>query len=143
MVFNSFEFALFFPIVTIGYFALPHRFRWIWLLLASCVFYMAFIPRYILILFAVIAVDYSAGRLIERSSGQQRKVWLVLSLIANISILAFFKYFNFMADNVAALATFIRGGPPPDLRLEIILPIGLSFHTFQSMSYALDVYKGK
>ena len=143
MVFNSFEFDLFFPIVTIGYFALPHRFRWIWLLLASCVFYMAFIPRYILILFAVIAVDYSAGRLIERSSGQQRKVWLVLSLIANISILAFFKYFNFMADNVAALATFIRGGPPPDLRLEIILPIGLSFHTFQSMSYTIEVYRGK
>src|ERR1700761_1900866 len=96
MLFNSFEFFLFFPIVTILYFLLPHKFRWLHLLIASCIFYMALIPVYILILFFTIIVDYIAGILIEGANTKRgKKSFLVLSLISNIGILAVFKYYNF------------------------------------------------
>jgi alginate O-acetyltransferase complex protein AlgI len=140
MLFNSLEFAVFFPIVTLLYFALPQRLRVPLLLAASCVFYMAFVPKYILILFFVILVDYTAGLLIEASDGRRRKLMLIVSLCANISILAFFKYYNFLNDNVAAVFSAL-GWTYAVPSLEIILPIGLSFHTFQSMSYTIEVYK--
>ena len=111
------------------------------LLIASCYFYMVLVPSYILILFVLILVDYGAGLYIERSEGKKRKLILVLSLIANIGMLAFFKYFNFIDDNLATLYhTF--GWAYPSHNLSIILPIGLSFHTFQSMSYTIEVYRG-
>jgi len=142
MLFNSLSFAFFFPVVTIGYFALPHRWRWAWLLLASCYFYMAFVPAYILILFFVITVDYIAGITIEKARGQRRKLFLVMSLLANIGTLALFKYFNFLNANLAGLADAIGWNYPIPM-LNLILPIGLSFHTFQSMSYTIEVYRGK
>lgn len=141
MVFNSFAFFLFFPTVTVLYFALAHRYRWILLLAASCAFYMFFIPKYILILAFTIVVDYIAGILIEGAQGRRRKLLLVLSLVANIGVLAFFKYFNFFNDNVAALAELIGWNYSIE-SLSIILPIGLSFHTFQAMSYTIEVYRG-
>src|SRR5436190_84905 len=82
-----------------AYVALPHRFRWAFLLLASCAFYMAFVPAYILILLFTVAVDYVAGLLIERSSGWRRRAWLAASILANCGILAVFKYFNFLNDS--------------------------------------------
>src|SRR4051812_13122188 len=103
MLFNSFAFLIFFPVVIAGYFALPHRARWLWLLLASCVFYMAFVPAYLLILALTIAVDYIAGILIERSEGRRRTAWLVVSILSNVSILAVFKYARFAVENVNAL----------------------------------------
>lgn len=141
MLFNSIEFAIFFPIVTGLFFALPHRFRWILLLAASCYFYMAFIPKYILILLLTILVDYVAGLLISRSSGKRRQLWLILSIVTNVGILAFFKYFNFLNDNIRAIADSLSLHYPIPA-LSIILPIGLSFHTFQSMSYTIEVYRG-
>lgn len=132
MLFNSFEFALFFPLVTAGYFVLPHRHRWWWLLAASSYFYMAFVPVYILILAFTIAVDYVAGLLIEGSQGAARRFWLIASILANCGVLAVFKYFNFLTDSF---------GLP--YHLDILLPIGLSFHTFQSLSYTIEVYRGK
>ena len=142
MLFNSLQFVLFFPIVTAVYFLLRNNTsRWAWLLLASCYFYMAFIPSYILILFLVIGIDYIAGIVLERSTGKRRKAWLIASLIANIGLLAVFKYFNFLNENVAFLAQqmgFNYSVP----NLGMILPIGLSFHTFQSMSYTIEVYRG-
>jgi D-alanyl-lipoteichoic acid acyltransferase DltB (MBOAT superfamily) len=140
MLFNSLEFAVFFPIVTLLYFVLPQRLRVPLLLAASCVFYMAFIPKYILILVFVILVDYSMGLLIESAEGPRRKLLLVVSLCANISILAFFKYYNFLNENVAALFESL-GWSYAIPSLNIILPIGLSFHTFQSMSYTIEVYR--
>ncbi len=125
-----------------GYFFLPHRFRWFWLLSASCYFYMAFVPKYLLILAATIVIDYIAGIYIEKSEGKKRKLFLTLSIIANVSFLAFFKYFNFLADNINQLASLIHWNYPVPL-LNIILPIGLSFHTFQAMSYTIEVYRGK
>ncbi len=141
MLFNSFDFFCFFPIVTCIYFLLPHRYRWLLLLISSCFFYMSFIPIYILILFFTIIIDYFAGILIEKSHTTWRKFFLALSIISNVSILCFFKYFNFFNNNMSLfLSLFKIDNPIPGL--SIILPIGLSFHTFQAMSYVIEVYKG-
>jgi alginate O-acetyltransferase complex protein AlgI len=142
LLFNSIHFLIFFPLVTAGYFLLPHRIRWIWLLVASCYFYMVFRPIYILILAFTILVDYMAGLWIARSTGPRRKYALVLSIAANVGVLAFFKYFNFLNFNLDAILAHI-GRPDPIPFLNILLPIGLSFHTFQSLSYTIEVYRGR
>jgi alginate O-acetyltransferase complex protein AlgI len=141
MLFNSIDFLLFFIVVTPLYFALPFKFRALMLLLASCYFYMAFVPIYIVILFCTIVIDYFAGILIENSEGKKRKAWLILSLVSNIGILCYFKYFDFLNENLTALLNTIdiKNGIPS---LSILLPIGLSFHTFQAMSYTIEVYRG-
>jgi D-alanyl-lipoteichoic acid acyltransferase DltB (MBOAT superfamily) len=141
MLFNSLQFAVFFPVVTLLYFLLPQKARVPLLLGASCVFYMAFVPRYILILAVLILVDFAAGIWIENARGHRRKTFLIVSLCANIGMLGFFKYFNFLNGNVAALAHFLGWNYSIE-SLKIILPIGLSFHTFQSMSYTIEVYRG-
>jgi len=141
MLFNSVAFLIFFPIVTIIYFLLPHRFRWLWLLGASCYFYMAFVPVYILILGGTIVIDYFAGIWIQNAQGQRRRLFLVLSIISNVGVLAAFKYFNFLNDNLSLLLHG-AGYQNPIPFLKILLPIGLSFHTFQAMSYTIEVYRG-
>ena len=141
MIFNSWQFLLFFPLVTLLYFLASHRLRWPLLLAASCVFYMAFVPVYILILALTIVVDYAAGIWIEKSTGRRRTLILWFSLIVTALILFVFKYFNFFAWNANHLAGLI-GWNYPVKALEIILPIGLSFHTFQSMSYVIEVHRG-
>lgn len=126
------------------YFSLKeHRHR-LWLLFfSSCFFYGFFIPAYLLVLFLVIGIDYYAGLQIEAAqTSARKKLFLYLSLGANIAILAFFKYINFMITNWNELATLFRWNYSLDL-LQIVLPIGLSFHTFQSMAYVLEVYHGR
>lgn len=142
MLFNSLDFIFFFPVVTLIYFLLPHRFRWLHLLVASCVFYMYFVPVYILILFLTIGIDYVAGILIESTTDQvRRKRWLILSIVANVGVLCVFKYYNFFVGNVDTM--FAAAGMKSYIPLlNIILPIGLSFHTFQAMSYTIEVYRG-
>jgi D-alanyl-lipoteichoic acid acyltransferase DltB (MBOAT superfamily) len=142
MLFNSFQFFLFFPIVTVIYFLLPYRYRWFHLLIASCVFYCAFIPVYIFILFFTIIIDYFAGLFISGAEGRKRKCWLIASLVSNIGVLAFFKYYNFFADNFNSLLHLTPLSAHSLPILGIILPIGLSFHTFQAMSYTIEVYRG-
>ncbi|MBS1509712.1 MAG: MBOAT family protein [Bacteroidetes bacterium] len=141
MLFNSIQFVLFFFIVTTLYFLLPYKWRWVLLLAASCYFYMAFVPLYILILGFTIVVDYFAGIFIEQSQGKRRKWFLVCSLVANIGVLAVFKYYNFINDNITYLLHGF-GWQNPVPYLSILLPIGLSFHTFQAMSYTIEVYRG-
>jgi alginate O-acetyltransferase complex protein AlgI len=141
MLFNSFKFLAFFPIVVVIYYLLPHKFRWFWLLLTSCIFYMAFVPVYILILFGTIVVDYFAGILIERGNNSRKKTFLIVSLVANIGILCVFKYYNFFIENVESLLSALHISMNLPL-LSILLPIGLSFHTFQAMSYTIEVYYG-
>ncbi|HXP48667.1 MAG TPA: MBOAT family O-acyltransferase [Bacteroidia bacterium] len=143
MLFNSIQFFLFFPIVTIIYFLLPHKFRWVHLLIASCIFYMAFIPVYILILFFTIIIDYIAGIYIEKSEGKLRKRFLIMSIIANVGVLAVFKYYNFFIDNFNGFLHILNLSEGNLPLLKIILPIGLSFHTFQAMSYTIEVYRGE
>lgn len=141
MLFNSLQFLVFFAFVISAFYALPHKNRWILLLLSSCYFYMAFIPQYILILFAVILIDYVCAFLIHKATGVKRKAFLLLSLMANLGILVYFKYYNFFLDNLSLLLShFNIHNPLP--YLDVILPIGLSFHTFQAMSYTIEVYRG-
>ena len=152
MLFNSAEFCLlFFPLVTGLYFLLPKSWRWLLLLAASCWFYMAFVPLFILILAFTIGVDYVAGIAIERAEGQRRKAYLVASIIANVGVLAVFKYWDFLNGNLTTLFAGIGlEYQVPKLKewtffgwlpAGMVLPIGLSFHTFQSLSYTIEVYR--
>ena len=136
MLFNSLVFILFFTVVTILYWSCRHQWRWLFLLVSSCYFYMYLFPKYILILFLLILIDYFAGIFIENTEGSRRKLFLILSLFSNVFILFYFKYTNFIVENANYLGF--------DFTLKhIILPIGLSFHTFQSMSYTIEVYRKK
>ncbi len=142
MLFNSIDFLYFFLVVTTLFFVLPHRTRWMLLLAASCFFYMFFKPEYILILAFTIVVDYYAGILIEQqTTKREKKKYLVISLFTNIGVLAMFKYYNFLNTNITGLFNLFDAENPIPY-LSIILPIGLSFHTFQAMSYTIEVYRG-
>lgn len=142
MLFNSLQFLIFLPIVVGLYYLLPHKFRWVLIFVASCYFYMAFVPKYILILFLIILIDYFSALAIERSQSKAKLAYLVGSLVANVLLLCFFKYFNFLNENLLGVFSLFGKEFHP-INLDIILPIGLSFHTFQSMSYTIEVYRGK
>ncbi len=141
MLFNSFHFVYFFVLVTVLYFAFPYKWRWVLLLLSSIYFYMAFVPVYILILGFTIVIDYFAGIVIENAPGRKRKLFLTYSLLANVGVLCLFKYYNFINQNFTFLlnSAGLKNNIP---YLSILLPIGLSFHTFQAMSYTIEVYRG-
>jgi alginate O-acetyltransferase complex protein AlgI len=141
MLFNTVQFVLFYIVVTLLYFQLGHKGR-IWLLLiASTYFYMVYKPIYVLILLITILIDYFAGIYIAQAEGSRRKLILVISLISNIGFLALFKYYNFLNENLTRLLGLanIENTIPA---FEYLLPVGLSFHTFQAMSYTIEVYRG-
>jgi len=145
MLFNSLEFAIFLPIVfALFWFVAGGRTRLqnAILLVSSCVFYMFLIPEYILILFLAIVIDYFAGIWLERTEGKKRKWILILSIVSTCLILFVFKYYNFFIDNYNGISKFLGWNYSIDA-LKIALPIGLSFHTFQSLSYVIDVYKNE
>ncbi len=143
MLFNSFPFIIFFIVVTTLFYVLKHQYRWILLLIASCIFYSFFKWEYIFILLGTIIIDYYAGIKIEcANSNSKKRNYLILSLIANIGVLMVFKYYNFVNENVSSLGNLL-GFKNYLPSLNIILPIGLSFHTFQAMSYTIEVYRGK
>lgn len=138
MLFNSFEFLIFFVVVFILFFSTKGTSRQGILFLSSCFFYAWFIPKYLLILFLAIAIDYYAAIKIEDAvSDKGRKVSLLLGIVNTCAILFIFKYHNFFIDNInwASGLNFSYWN--------LILPIGLSFHTFQSLSYVIDVYRKK
>ncbi|MFA7274291.1 MAG: MBOAT family O-acyltransferase [Crocinitomicaceae bacterium] len=141
MLFNSLEFFFFFPLVTLVFFLLSHQYRWMHLLLASCVFYMFFVPEYILILLITILIDFVAGIYIEKAEGKKRKGYLVVSVVSTCLVLFVFKYFGFFNENLHWLSEKL-GFSYPNRQFDILLPIGLSFHTFQSLSYVIEVYRG-
>lgn len=142
VLFNSIEYVIFLPIVVILFYLLPHRFRWMMLLVASCTFYMWFVPQYILILLVTIIIDYSAGILMEKYSDNHKlkKRFMVISIISTCLVLFIFKYLGFVNDNLILLCNSL--GIKYNIVINLILPIGLSFHTFQSMSYVIEVYRG-
>lgn len=146
MLFNSLHFIVFFIFTTTTYYTLPRRWRWFLLLTASAYFYASFIPAYLLLLGIIIIFDYLAGICIESLSGSLRKGMLVMSVLANVGFLCFFKYFDFLNANIAWVLGFAGAGYElaalPDWYPGLALPIGLSFHTFQSMSYTIEVYRG-
>ncbi len=143
MLFNSFPFLIFFVGVTIAYYAIPHKWRWLLLLIASCYFYAFLIPAYLLVLFLVISIDYTAGLLIESNQGKLRMFYLGLSILSNLTVLGIFKYHNFFVENINHLMGLLSSKTVSFTIWKLALPVGLSFHTFQAMSYTIEVYKGK
>lgn len=142
MIFNSAEFLLFYPLVLLLYFVLPKRFKWVLLLAASYFFYMIWNPPLIFLILFTTAVSYVSAIIIEKTENKRRKkFWLAMTLITSLGVLFFFKYFNFLADSAISVWNFF-GGHADDLVLQLILPVGISFYTFQTLSYVIDVYRG-
>lgn len=143
LFFNTIQYLIFLPCVLLLHFLVEYKYRWMILFTASCVFYMYFIPEYILCLFFLILVDFYMAKKIDTSSREKtRKILLAISIVSNFGLLFYFKYMNFFTDilNSTILPLFNLSLKPDN---SIILPIGLSFHTFQSVSYVIDVYKKK
>jgi len=143
MFFNSIQFLIFFPVVVIIYFALPYKYRWIALLIASYYFYMCWKAEYIILIIASTLIDYYAAIQMERHKNKsQRKKYLLLSLFSNLGLLFAFKYFHFFSDSLQfALNQFNIFYESPTFKL--LLPVGISFYTFQTLSYSIDVYRGE
>jgi D-alanyl-lipoteichoic acid acyltransferase DltB (MBOAT superfamily) len=140
MIFHSLDFIAFFLLTLALYWALTMRAQNALMLAAGYTFYGWVHPWWPVLLFATTFVDYWAARgMTERP--RHRKLWLWLSIVANLGLLGFYKYFNFFAENIAALAA-AAGWQMPEITLRILLPAGISFYTFQSMSYTIDVYRG-
>lgn len=141
MKFNSIQFLVFFPIVAIVYFVIPQKWRWLLLLCASYLFYMSWRPKYVLVLLVVTGIGYLAGRLLDKENRpKNRRFIFVFSLISTLGILFFFKYFSSSISIFQGIITQLDGLKwVPE---NIFLPLGLSFFTFQSMSYMIDVYRG-
>jgi D-alanyl-lipoteichoic acid acyltransferase DltB (MBOAT superfamily) len=140
--FNSSSFLVFLPIVLGTYYALRHRAQNVWLLVASYVFYGFWDPRFLLLLLLSTAIDYGCGLAIARASDdRRRRTFLIVSLASNLSILGVFKYFNFFAESASRLLSALHIGLPFPV-LHVVLPVGISFYTFQEMSYTIDIYRG-
>lgn len=140
MIFHSLDFIAFFFVTLAAYWALPMRAQNVLLLVASYVFYGWVHAWWPVLLFGTTFVDYwSARRMTEQP--RQRKAWLWISIVCNLGLLGFYKYFGFFVDNLAAAGEAI-GWQVPEIALRVLLPAGISFYTFQSMSYTIDVYRG-
>ena len=139
MLFNTAGYWIFFFVVLALFYSVRFQAGKILLLLASYYFYMQWDPRLIVLILASTIIDYFLGIWLESSSVTRKKWLLVTSLVVNLGILGFFKYYNFFADSLAALL----GLPEKSFALQIILPIGISFYTFASLSYTIDVYRGQ
>ena len=143
MNFNSVEFLIFLPAVIAVYFLIPHKIRWVWLLAASYYFYMSWNPRLIFLIVGTTLVSYGAGLLLGRvEKPRLRRLIMILAVAVCLGVLVFFKYVNFLGENTAAFLKLFS----LDVSwraMDIILPIGISFYTFQTLSYVIDVYKGK
>ncbi len=143
MLFNSLGFLVFFPITVIAYFMIAQRYRWIFLLAASYYFYMCWKPEYIVLIIASTLIDYFAGiKMGEIQVKAKRKKFMALSLVTNLGLLFAFKYFNFFNDSARTIFDHfnIFYGVPA---FKVLLPVGISFYTFQTLSYSFDVYRGK
>ncbi len=142
MLFNSLDFLVFFPIVVAIYFVIPQKFRWILLLIASYYFYMSWNAKYIILIVFSTVIDYFAGLYMPRIKSQSKKKMLLsLSLFTNLGLLFSFKYFNFFSENLNLFFEKISiSHSIPNFN--VLLPVGISFYTFQTLSYTIDVYKG-
>ncbi|MEM7104579.1 MAG: MBOAT family O-acyltransferase [Bacteroidota bacterium] len=131
---------LFLPIVVVGYFLCPRRYRWLLLLVASYGFYISWEPRFAILMLLSTVVDYFAALNMSGAGAKKKKLWLAFSLMTNLGLLFFFKY-KYFFDN------FLQGwfgvGEPEKLVTVILIPIGISFYTFQSLGYTIDVFRGE
>lgn len=142
MLFNSFSFLLFFPIVTLLYYLIPKRYQWVVLWLASYYFYMCWNPKYIFLLLASTLITYLSGLIIGKCTTKRKKKLAVFgSVFVNLSILAIFKYLNWAIENVNYVFNML-GSSKQFNSFDIVLPVGISFYIFQALSYTIDVYRG-
>ena len=148
MQFNSIDFMVFFPAVLAVYFVIPAKARKFWLLAASYYFYMSWNARYALLIGASTVITYVSGLLLgyfsrpaARHGSAWKKITLFLCIAGNLGILAVFKYGNFAIDTVNAVLGFLHRAPAVP-RLDLLLPVGISFYTFQALGYSIDVYRG-
>ncbi len=145
MLFNSLSFLIFFPIVVLLYFVIPKKVRYLWLLLASYYFYMSWNPKYSLLMLTSTIITYLSGLLIDglrrrKESKNKQKLCVGISFFLNISILFFFKYYDFVLASMADfLTTFSIELQVPTF--DVLLPVGISFYTFQALSYTMDIYR--
>ena len=143
MNFNSFEFLIYLAVVLVLYFILPLKFRWIMLLVASYYFYMSWNASLIFLILGTTLVSYLAAIFIEKSEKKSiKKLWLILTLVVCLGVLAFFKYANFFIGSVIDFLNLFKMNLD-GFALNILLPVGISFYTFQTLSYVIDVYRGE
>ena len=143
MLFNSLAFAIFLPIVFLLYWAVPQKYRWIILLLSSYYFYMSWNVKYVVLILFTTAVSYCSALLLPKFSKKSTKLTIMwLAILASLLVLFFFKYFDFAQNTlIRVLQSFAIELHP--LTLKLLLPVGISFYTFQTLSYVIDVYKGE
>ncbi len=142
MTFNSWEFLIFYPITLLLYFLLPKKWSRISLLFMSAIFYLAWNYKLIVLIMFTTAVSYFCARIIDKTDKKSvKKLCIVVTLIACLGVLFFFKYYNFIAETLG-WAIQAAGGGTYDFTLNLVLPVGISFYTFQTLSYAIDVYRG-
>ncbi len=142
MTFNSWEFLLFYPIVALLYFVLPKKLKWPMLLVASYYFYMCYRAELVFLIFGTTLISWLAANVIERTENKAvKRLALTVTLIVCLGVLFFYKYFNFLADSFVGVVGLF-GGTVSDFTLDLILPVGISFYTFQTLSYVIDVYRG-
>ena len=143
MTFNTFTFYLFFSAIVIVNYLLPRRWRWVWLLISSYVFYSFSDVKYSAVLLTCTGISYLAGRMVAKTvDNTLKKTWMLVGVILNVGILILFRYMNFFFDSISTAAA--TAGLQWTFRgIELLYPIGISFYTFQVISYLLDVYSGK
>lgn len=142
MIFNSADFLIFFPIVILFYFLVPKKLRYIWLLGASLYFYMCWNVKYVILLLISILTTWLAGYLVHKIQNTLARKWLLAAcLIVNIGILFFFKYFDFFLDSLNKVLSKV-GIQAVESSFSVLLPVGISFYTFQALGYIIDVYRG-
>lgn len=143
MTFNSWEFLLFYPIVAILYFLLPKRMKWPMLLIASYFFYGCYQFSLLPLIVATTLVSWIASHIVYRSKSRAlRRISLTVTLVVCFGVLFFYKYFDFLAGSVTGIIEYFGGTPEP-IMLNLVLPVGISFYTFQTLSYVIDVYRGE
>lgn len=143
MLFNSITYLLFLPAVGILFFAIPNRFRWAFLLFASYFFYACWRVEFLSLILVSTLVDYFVSRKMGAlQTKSERKPWLMISLIVNLGLLFTFKYMSFLLGSLNDFFSFADWGAQVPV-FDIILPVGISFYTFQTLSYTLDVYHGR
>lgn len=158
MLFNSYNFMIFFPVVVLVYFFIPKKLRYIWLLIVSYYFYMGWNVEYALLIAFSTVATFLSGLLIdrcnekfydiqsdqeinERKRNKYKKMIVAICFIVNIGILVFFKYFDFLLNNINVLLSIV-GVSTIHKSFDVLLPVGISFYTFQALSYTIDVYRG-
>lgn len=137
MLFNSLSYAIFLPLVFIIYWLLPNKYRWILLLIASYYFYMSWNAKYVFLIFITTFTSYLCAILIEKKP-EHKKLILTITLLVCLGILFVFKYFNFFFESI----NYLLGNKLHSVTLNLLLPVGISFYTFQTLSYCIDVYRG-